>query len=108
MIERSVIKNINKYIKTDDIIVLHGARQVGKTTIMKMLYEKIKAPKYYFDLEDSRFLSICNNGIEEILSFLQQKGVIKNQKDNCYIFIDEVQYLSNPSSLKNQAHFQIS
>ena len=99
MIERSVIKNINKYIKTDDIIVLHGARQVGKTTIMKMLYEKIEIPKYYFDLEDSRFLSICNNGIEEIISFLQQKGIIKNQKDNCYIFIDEVQYLSNPSSL---------
>jgi hypothetical protein len=99
MIERSVVKNINKYIKTDDIIVLHGARQVGKTTIMKMLYEKIKTPKYYFDLEDSRFLSICNNGIEEIISFLQQKGIIKNQKDNCYIFIDEVQYLSNPSSL---------
>ena len=99
MIERSVIKNINKYIKTDDIIVLHGARQVGKTTIMKMLYEKIEIPKYYFDLEDSRFLSICNDGIEEIISFLQQKGIIKNQKDNCYIFIDEVQYLSNPSSL---------
>ena len=64
-----------------------------------MLYEKIKVSKYYFDLEDSRFLSICNNGIEDILSFLQQKGEIKNKEDKCYIFIDEVQYLQNPSSL---------
>ncbi len=99
MIKRNVLKNINKYINTDDIIVLHGARQVGKTSIMKMLYEDIKTAKYYFDLEDSRFLSICNNGIEDILSFLQQKGIIKNKEDKCCIFIDEVQYLTNPSSL---------
>lgn len=99
MIKRNIVKTISKYIKTNDIIVLHGARQVGKTTIMKMLYDDIKIAKYYFDLEDGRFLSICNNGIEDILSFLRQKGIIKNKEDKCCIFIDEVQYLSNPSSL---------
>ena len=99
MIKRNIISNISKYINTRDVIVLHGARQVGKTTIMKMLYNDIKISKYYFDLEDGRFLSVCNNGIEDILSFLQQKGIIKNKEDKCYIFIDEIQYLTNPSSL---------
>ena len=88
MIKRNIVKTISKYIDTNDIIVLHGARQVGKTTIMKMLYDDIKIAKYYFDLEDGRFLSICNDGIEDILSFLQQKGLIKNKQDKCYVFID--------------------
>lgn len=99
MIERKIIKTIKKYINTDDIIVLHGARQVGKTSIMKLIYEKIKKPKYYFDLEDSRFLSVCNGGTDDILSFLRQKGIIKQESDKCFVFIDEVQYLDNPSSL---------
>ena len=99
MIERKIIKTIKKYINTDDIIVLHGARQVGKTSIMKLIYEKIKKPKYYFDLEDSRFLSVCNGGPDDILSFLRQKGIIKQESDKCFVFIDEVQYLDNPSSM---------
>lgn len=104
MIKRNIVNKINNYMKTDDIIVLHGARQVGKTTIMKMVYENIKMSKYYFDLEDSRFLALCNNGIEEILNFLQQKGIIKDTKEKCYIFIDEVQYLSNPTALLKLTH----
>lgn len=99
MIERKIVRTISKYINTDDIIVLHGARQVGKTSIMRLIYDRIKKAKYFFDLEDSRFLSICNGGIDEILAYLRQKGIIKNESDKCFIFIDEVQYLENPLSL---------
>jgi predicted AAA+ superfamily ATPase len=31
---RSVVEEIDKYIDTDEVIVLHGARQVGKTSIL--------------------------------------------------------------------------
>ena len=105
MINREVVKDIKKYINTDDIIVLHGARQVGKTTIMKFIYDEIKDNKFYFDLEDSRFLNICNKGIEDLLGFLLQSGIIKDaSKDKCFVFIDEVQYLANPSSFLKLTH----
>ena len=34
---RTVVDEIGRYVKTDDIIVLHGARQVGKTSILYYL-----------------------------------------------------------------------
>ena len=68
---RSVEEVIKKAAGSFPCIVVYGARQVGKTTIMKMLYDDIKIAKYYFDLEDGRFLSICNNGIEDILSLAE-------------------------------------
>ena len=42
MIKRNIISNISKYINTRDVIVLHGAKQVGKTTIMKIKYDYLK------------------------------------------------------------------
>ena len=35
--KRDIIDQISKYLFTDDIIVLHGARQVGKTHILYYL-----------------------------------------------------------------------
>lgn len=37
ILKRTVFDEIKKYIYTDDIIVLHGARQVGKTSILSRL-----------------------------------------------------------------------
>lgn len=90
---------ITPYLFTDDIIVLHGARQVGKTHILyylaKIVEEKGKLA-HFIDLEDSRLKEILDKGVESFISYLKEEGLLSQEK--VFIFIDEIQYLENPSS----------
>lgn len=100
--KRTVAEEISRYIKTNDIIVLHGARQVGKTSILYYLESQLKKegkPTYFIDLEDSRFVNILDAGVEEFIRHLREEGLSPlGQKGKVFVFIDEIQYLSDPSS----------
>lgn len=105
-IKRDIEEEILKYVGTDNIIVLHGSRQVGKTCILYYLEDLLKSQgklTFFFDLEDSRFVDVMDAGVDSFLSYLKNEGFkldkIKNDKEVLYVFIDEVQYLNNPSSL---------
>jgi len=96
-------KIMNRLLKGNDLIVLLGARQVGKTSIMHLLMnrllqrEKIKRNRvFYFDLEDMNLLEIVNRGVEEFISFLAANGA--DLKERCFVFLDEIQYMENPSN----------
>ncbi len=104
VIKRDIVDDIMRYINDSNIIVLHGARQVGKTYILyyiKDLLDKESRSTYYIDLEDSRFVDLLNQRVEDFILFLQNEGfeieqiIEKNSK--LYIFIDEIQYLDDPS-----------
>jgi hypothetical protein len=102
---RSIINEITCFLYTDDIIVIHGARQVGKTSILILLQDLLQADDkqiVYIDLEDSRFVRILDKGVEEFIIHLEEQGFdlpgyIKNG-NKLYVLIDEIQYLANPSS----------
>jgi len=113
--KREIFSKIVKYLEIPEIIVLHGARQVGKTTLMKMTvdYLKNKSPHFekscgdkeidnvfYFDLEKEEYLNLCNQGYEKIINYIKAR-IKKKQNNNkkTFVFIDEIQYLDNPSSL---------
>ncbi len=101
ILKRDIIEQIRRYLRTDDIIVLHGARQVGKTSILCYLEDELKQQgeaTYFIDLEDSRFISILDSGVKEFLKHLDEEGKIPGRNKKVYVFIDEVQYLANPSS----------
>ena len=109
MKSRKTINKIVKFIERDCIIVLHGARQVGKTTIMHYLMDYLKKDKsvadnfvFYMDLEDFILLDLCNKGPEEVLNYIKGKGCDLDGK--VYLFIDEIQYLNNPSSFLKLFH----
>lgn len=100
--KRDIADEIVRYLFTDDIIVLHGARQVGKTFMLywleKYLKEKNKT-SYYIDLEDSRFVKILDAGAEEFIKHLKEEGFISGGREKkLFVFIDEIQYLADPSS----------
>lgn len=101
---RTIFKEIIKYLNTDDILVIHGARQVGKTHILYLIQEYLKDQKkenYYIDLEDSRNLDILNAGVEELKKYLSEQGfdfAEFSEKEKLYVLIDEIQYLEDPSS----------
>lgn len=94
---------LEKLWRDERIIVLLGARQVGKTSIMHLLVknllgtEKIERKRvFYLDLEDMELLDIVNKGVDEFISFLKAKGA--NLEERCFIFLDEIQYMENPSN----------
>jgi predicted AAA+ superfamily ATPase len=83
--------------------VLHGARQVGKTSIMRYILDGQRSAGrsvHYIDLEDSRMLKLLNGGVEDFLRHLKEEGLIVDGQisDKLFVFIDEIQYLENPSS----------
>ena len=103
--KRQVIDEINRYISTDDIIVIHGARQVGKTSILMVLQNQLEEkaePTLYIDLEDSRFVALLDRGVDEFLNYLRGEGydldLFARSDKKLYVLLDEIQYLAEPSS----------
>lgn len=101
MFERQLLAKIYPTISTREILVLLGARQVGKTTLLLMLKERLLKEKkalpeqiHFFDLEslaDRQFWS------DEILV---EKRLLQENSTR-YIFIDEFQKVpALTSSLK--------
>jgi uncharacterized protein len=104
-IKRAIVSEIEHYLPTEDIIIIHGARQVGKTSILLYLQNQLvlqNQPNIYFDLEDSRILTQLNRGVDEFVTYLSELGfnrdALEQEQKRLYVMIDEVQYLENPSS----------
>jgi len=95
---RKIQDKINKWLLKDEIIILNGSRQVGKTSLLKLLQDELKRRKikkeqtFYLDLEDFEILNDLNNSPKNILNYIKTK----NKKS--YFLIDEIQYLDNPSN----------
>jgi uncharacterized protein len=83
MIERSQKAQIEKLIKHFPAVGIVGARQVGKTTLVKNLEPILDKPCVYFDLESPRVMAQLKENPEWFLSQYQDKTVI----------IDEVQLM---------------
>lgn len=105
IINRDAVSKIEKFLDTDNIIVLHGARQVGKTHILYLLRERLGQKgetTVFIDLEDSRNAEILDAGVPAFLSYLKGEGFdpesFKKRGERLFVFIDEIQYLEKPSS----------
>lgn len=97
--KRSIIDSLTPYIGDETIIVLYGARQVGKTHILFYLrtYLSERGKKIvYYDLEYPELLADLNKGASVFLSDLQGKGYVPGEE--IFVLIDEIQYLDHPSS----------
>lgn len=103
MHNRDILPELLRYLDQPEILLLVGARQVGKTTLMKMLLEHLRQrgePEqalHYLDLEDMTLLHLLEGGPGELTGWLAAQGADLSR--TVYVFIDEIQYLSNPSNL---------
>jgi len=98
MFNRNISSLVSRWLYKDEIIILNGARQVGKTSLLKLLEEQLKKDGInerqiiYFTLEDIDILNELNSSPKKLLNYL------KNPLEKTYFFIDEIQYLDNPSN----------
>ena len=105
LLQRHALTEMTPFLFTDDVIVIHGARQVGKTSILMVLQEKLRSQGQrvaYLDLEDSRLTSALDRGVDEFLMLLREDGYdtqsLAQSGNKLFVMIDEIQYLENPSS----------
>ncbi|MFW6024769.1 MAG: ATP-binding protein [Candidatus Woesearchaeota archaeon] len=100
---RKIVDRILEYSNTDDVIIVYGARQVGKTSLFKYLIENhFQKNSYFMDLEYFNYLELCNSGPKEVYDYLIQQGINKDEK--IYLFIDEFQYMNNPTNFIKLIH----
>ena len=98
---RSIFNKLEKHLYRDEVTLITGARQVGKTTLMKQLQDflNLKGKSTTFlNLEIIETLDILNKNPENIWQFVE-----KNKKKQ-YVFLDEIQYLKNPSNFLKHLH----
>ena len=96
-IKRLYYNIIQDDIKNPQISLLIGARQVGKTTLIRQLYEELMSKGKnvaFINLENRKFRDILDESPENI--FLLVPPLSENSR--LYIFIDEIQYLKDPSN----------
>jgi len=96
IIERNIQKTIVSQLDKDTILLLIGARQVGKTTLLrfcKKFLEKREEKVFYFTLEDPTLLEDLDNHPEQIFKYMKI-----NPSAKTFLLLDEIQYLKNPSN----------
>lgn len=97
--KRDIFDQIEPYLGDETIIVLHGARQVGKTHILNYIQNWLQERGkkiFYYDLEYSDTLELLNHGTTAFIHELSGKKYLEGEE--IYVLIDEIQYLDNPSS----------
>ncbi len=98
---RDILPRIESVMHSGKAIVITGMRRVGKTTILKYLYDKVGS--------DNRLFIDFENPIERTIFENEDYNLIKNElelmgldfSERHYIFLDEIQYVRDiPSVMK--------
>ncbi|MBP6182717.1 ATP-binding protein, partial [Flavobacterium sp.] len=96
MVRRKKYSIILKHIPKKEFTILIGARQIGKSTMLKQLFEDLDQEGeivYFLNLDRKDILDELNQNPENLFKICplqQDKKII--------VFIDEIQYLDNATS----------
>ena len=88
---RRILADLKKQIETNEIVVLTGMRRAGKTTLLRMIFDKIPGGnKVFLDIENPLEQQIFEEtDYNNIWANLASYGI--SAKSKSYIFIDEIQ-----------------
>lgn len=95
MFKRKIYPELLKQSKDKKVSILLGARQVGKTTLLKALHEELSKTNkcLYLDIDIlSNYEKIST--YELLLNTLKINGYEESQKEFFYLFLDEFQKYS--------------
>ena len=93
--KRNLFTTLQKHLKEKEFTILTGARQAGKSTLLKQLEDDCKQsgiPTVFLNLENKSILTELNKSPLALLHFLPETV------QRIIVFIDEIQYLDDPSN----------
>jgi predicted AAA+ superfamily ATPase len=93
--KRNLFLKLKDHLNKKEFTILTGARQTGKSTLMKQLdtfCNENKIPTIFINLENKNFLTAFNKTPLNLLNYLPltDKRIV--------VFMDEIQYLDDPSN----------
>lgn len=95
MISRRILKNLKEHLPKKEFSIITGARQTGKTTLLKQLEtycREQEMPVVFLNLENITILNELNDNPLNLLKF------IPGSKNRTIVLIDEIQYANDPSN----------
>jgi uncharacterized protein len=95
MTRSQILQSIYNQCIKKEFSVLIGARQIGKTTVLRQLESKLKSEGkevVFLNLEKQDILHALNENPENIFQYCNKAA------QRTFVLIDEIQYLKNPSN----------
>jgi predicted AAA+ superfamily ATPase len=92
---RALFGQLANHLLKKEFTIITGARQTGKSTLLRQLEthcKELSIPSVFLNLENKDILSVLN---EQPLSLL---NYLPNVKGRVIVFLDEIQYLNDPSN----------
>ena len=99
MIVRKFLSKIISELGSRELVFLLGTRQVGKTTLSKLIAQESDFRNiYFFDFEDKEYRELFNTVSIKKLEQIFKLEAIDIEQKNLIIF-DEIQLLDDPSNM---------
>lgn len=95
-----ISEKIIKHLPDKRFSILIGARQVGKTTVVKQVRDyliKQNEKAFFISFENPEILNAVNAHPENIFKYAVHPSTL-HKKERLFLLIDEVQYAGNPSN----------
>ncbi|KUO61670.1 hypothetical protein APF79_03450 [bacterium BRH_c32] len=90
MKKRFLFTELKKYLVHKNALIITGMRQVGKTTLIKQIFDETEGNKIWFDFENPlHTLQFENIDYDAIYTNLTKK--FTKPKKRLFVFIDEIQ-----------------
>ena len=96
IVERELLLPVKKHLSEKEITLIHGARQVGKTTLLMTLIELLKGE---YQVAENQILYYNLDLFYEYEKWVDQRSFIQYLQEKSanwktlYLFVDEAQYL---------------
>lgn len=96
---RQIEPKIRKNLENDEAIIITGMRRVGKTSLLKKIFDALPENKIWFNFENPLDIKYFE-GIDynDVYSNVANKGDLDKNK-RIYVFIDEVQHYPEISKI---------
>ncbi len=94
---RTLFKTLWNHLSKKQITLLVGARQTGKTTLMQQMQSKLENEEkrtFFISLEDPEILKLLDDHPRNLFQIIPPF----NNNKKVILFLDEIQYLSNPTN----------
>ena len=93
--KRNLFTTLQKHLEKKEFTILTGARQTGKSTLLKQLETDCKQsgiPTVFLNLENKSVLAELNKSPLALFHYLPET------EQRIVVFVDEIQYLDDPSN----------